>query len=184
MTAKSQDLRGMKTMIKRTYFTMDDCNIGPNTLKGVFGLDHADDIANMLYIRFRRHWMIFEDQLMLCGHTEDAEPSQEKVEAFLDKAYYIYLATFKRYSKLLDLYASYENKLMDGLTDSSIVRFNDTPQDQGDFADDQHTTNITQSSSLRDVESVMDKLDGAARKYRDLMHEWTNEFMQLFGEEI
>ena len=65
---------------------------------------------------------------------------------------------------------------------SGTTRFNDTPQDGGDFADDGHTTNITQSETTTqfDNASIVEKLDALYRNWRSVLKDWTNEFRGLF----
>lgn len=172
-------------MIRRTYFTMADCGVAKNDLVQRMLGTYGSILADHMMHRYAHNWIVKTDVVIrFDGDVAESTPSQADINAFLDKVYTIYTLTRDRYTKLLSLYSSYESKLMDGLTDSATVRFNDTPQNGGDWSDDQHTTNITQSTSLRDVESVMDKLDGVSKKYRDLYRDWLEEFSPLFGEDI
>ena len=62
------------------------------------------------------------------------------------------------------------------------TRFNDTPQDSGDFSDDSHTTNITQSSATTEADSgsIMERLDALYRNWRSILVDWTQEFTGIF----
>ena len=64
-------------------------------------------------------------------------------------------------------------------------RFNDTPQDGGDYSDDNHSTNVSQSSSTTtaDSGSLAQRLDEIFKNYRSIILEWSNEFNQLFLKE-
>ena len=50
-------------------------------------------------------------------------------------------------------------KLLDDVKSSSIARFNDTPQNSGDFSDDQHTSNITTTTNSSNVGTMMQRLN-------------------------
>lgn len=68
---------------------------------------------------------------------------------------------------------------------SGSTRFNDTPQDGGDFNNDAHATNVSESSSETafDTGSIMSKLDELFRNFRSIILEWSNEFDILFLKE-
>lgn len=92
--------------------------------------------------------------------------------------------TAPRYMVLLQ---QYDNKKADPIgkivsSSSGKTRFNDTPQDTGDFDDDEHTTNITQSEATTEVDSgsIMERLDSLYRNWRSILRDWTNEFIGLF----
>lgn len=67
-------------------------------------------------------------------------------------------------------------------TTTGSTRFNDTPQDSGDFSDDAHTTNITQSSATTEADSgsIMERLDALYRNWRSILVDWTQEFTGIF----
>ena len=94
--------------------------------------------------------------------------------------------TYERYYPMLKAYRDNQSDPIPQLESSSSgsTRFNDTPQDGGDFADDGHTTNITQSESSSKVDSgsLVDRLDGLYKNWRDVMRDWTGEFKGLFME--
>ena len=106
--------------------------------------------------------------------------------------------TAPKYSKLLDVYSSAENKLMNRLSTEVYAgasvdgssRFNDTPQDGGMYADDSHTSNITQTKSTTssnsattyDDKNIMQRLDEVQTMYRNIMSQWVDEFEKFFVE--
>lgn len=101
-------------------------------------------------------------------------------------------ATFNRtkvfYKKMLSLYKSNENKLLDKLKNktSFINRFNDTAENGGDFSDDEHTSYVTQGESESELETanLMNRLDEIKRLYFDGLSEWVNEFRGLFANPL
>ena len=52
-----------------------------------------------------------------------------------------------------------KSKLLDDVKSSSVARFNDTPQNSGDFSDDNHTSNITTTTSSSNVGTMMQRLN-------------------------
>lgn len=52
-----------------------------------------------------------------------------------------------------------KTKLLDDVKSSSTSRFNDTPQNSGDFSDDQHTSNLTTTISSSNVGTMMQRLN-------------------------
>ena len=92
------------------------------------------------------------------------------------------------YLTLLNAYKSKENNLLDGLTTeaNSLARFNDTPQNEGDFANDSHTssTNEVEATTTADNKDVIEKLKSLKDSYNNLLLEWSNEFERLFTLEV
>ena len=66
-----------------------------------------------------------------------------------------------------------------------VSKFNDTPQNIGDFGDEDHTTNISASSSDSSVDSgsIMERLTAMFDNWKSVILEWSNEFNQLFIKE-
>ena len=62
---------------------------------------------------------------------------------------------------------------------------NDTPQNTGDFADDTHTSHITQTSGTSEVEvkTPIERLKEIQDGYSDVLARWSEEFNTLFLEE-
>ena len=107
-------------------------------------------------------------------------------------------ATYPIYSKLIKLYKDNENKLLNllernytdegGTTGNSLNRFNDTPQEGGDFKDENHTTNVNQidsstTSGLEHKEEysndyLINRLNDVNDKLRNLFLEWENKIAQ------
>lgn len=68
---------------------------------------------------------------------------------------------------------------------SGTARYNDTPQDEGDFADDEHTTNISQTETTQQVDagSIMTRLAELYKDFKSIILEWANEFDKIFLRE-
>ena len=80
--------------------------------------------------------------------TLSEEMDTKKKNNYIAKLLYILEMTSPRYLKLLEVYESQKDKLLDPvkITSGGITRFNDTPQDEGDFANDEHTTNLSEDN--------------------------------------
>lgn len=99
--------------------------------------------------------------------------------------------TAPRYIPLLKSYKDNEANPIAQVesTTTGLNRFNDTPQNEGDFANDEHTTNITQNEVkvTADSGSVVERLDGLYKNWRSVLRDWSNEFRCLFydgGEDL
>ena len=68
---------------------------------------------------------------------------------------------------------------------TSTNRFNDTPQYNGNFNDDEHATNASQnvSETTADSGSLAQRLDELFKNYRSIILEWSNEFNMIFLKE-
>ena len=72
-----------------------------------------------------------------------------------------------------------KSKLLDDVKSSSVARFNDTPQNSGDFSDDQHTSNITTTTSSSNVGTMMQRLNEIEDNIKQLYIDWSNEFRKF-----
>lgn len=92
--------------------------------------------------------------------------------------------TAPRYIPLLESYKANESSPIAKIKSSTtgVNRFNDTPQDDGDFANDEHTTNISQNNVEVETDSgsVASRLDELYKNWRSILRDWTNEFRCLF----
>lgn len=96
----------------------------------------------------------------------------------------ILVSTYEKYYTLLKIYNDNINKLMDKvkIITSGNNRFNDTPQNGGLFADDDHTTTITENTQTTESDNatIMERIREIQNNIRDVMDDWTNEFKILF----
>ena len=72
-----------------------------------------------------------------------------------------------------------KQKLLDDVKSSSIARFNDTPQNSGDFSDDQHTSNITTTTNSSNVGTMMQRLNEIEDNIKQLYIDWSDEFRKF-----
>lgn len=120
-------------------------------------------------------------------YTLSEEMDSNKKNNFIAKLLTILEMTSPRYLKLLEVYESEKNKLLDPvkITSGGITRFNDTPQDEGDFANDEHTTNLTEDSreTSNELDTRMARIKEIESNYNNILLNWSNEFEPIFLEE-
>lgn len=148
-------------------------------------------VLQQVYRRFYNHYVFsvpkdFESDEELQADSDFAENKLHFVVALTN----IFVQTKDRYMFLLQAYESEKSKLLDGVKTltTGVGRFNDTPQnitDGDEFGDNTHLSNITKSTAeaSSDFDTKMARLDEIARKYRNLLKDWTDEFDSLFIEE-
>lgn len=91
--------------------------------------------------------------------------------------------TYEKYATILNIYRTKQTELLNKVQTLSVSRFNDTPQDGGLFADDDHTTNVTEYSQENDIEPLMNRIKQIQESFQNVMLKWTDEFKLLFWEE-
>lgn len=144
--------------------------------------ENVDKVLNLIFNRFKFSY---------CVSIIESASEEEKIfeaKKFLNNFLNILDMTSPYYLTLLNAYKSKENNLLDGLTTeaNSLARFNDTPQNEGDFANDSHTssTNEVKASTTADNKDVIEKLKSLKDSYNNLLLEWSNEFERLFTLEV
>ena len=118
----------------------------------------------------------------------EAEPSiqtdrdlyDEITEKVLRKFSYVYNTTKDRYLALLDIYANQKANLLNKVESNTIQRYNDTPQNGGDWSDDEHTSNITRIENSNDFTPLMDRINEIQNKLRNIQKDWEDEFKGIF----
>ncbi len=140
--------------------------------------ENVDKVLNLIFNRFKFSYCV--------SVIESASEEEIIFEAkkFLNNFLNILDMTSPYYLALLNAYKSKENNLLDGLKTeaNSLARFNDTPQNAGDFANDNHTTSINkvEATTTADNKDVIEKLKSLKDSYKNLLLEWSNEFERLF----
>ena len=80
---------------------------------------------------------------------------------------------------LIQNFENNKQKLLDDVKSSSVARFNDTPQNSGDCSDDNHTSNITTTTSSSNVGTMMQRLNEIEDNIKQLYIDWSNEFRKF-----
>ena len=171
--------------LRRLYPYPDyDVNIWPLPIYA----NTAEEIENNAILRaflvqylFPKYW----DLYIFPWISEDTPAEITKAyRAFFNKFMQLMVATFYKYLPIIKAYKAKESNLLDKLASQSqtVSRFNDTPQDGGDFSDDEHTTNITgvTNETASDYETPINRLKEIRDKYENLYNAWAVEFDILF----
>ncbi len=194
------------------YFTLgevvalEDDTIEPNsTLKDIvfstimtsYGLTIEDTSASkitilnqlirMVYSRFY-HCYVYRKTLCYPYYQDASAPDSSERKEIFREFVRIFNQSAPRFIPLLEQYKANESDPLAKISSTSTgkTRFNDTPQDGGEFDDDDHTTNITQTEATTETDtgSIVERLDALYKNWRQILKDWTSEFIGLFyGEE-
>lgn len=206
------------------YFTRQYLNeYGTATLTQA--VDYLDkDENSLINLLFNRYWdeYVFESEEEMLDplNIQNYPDIYYKARRFIGRIMNLINYTYPKYSAILGAYAAQQSHLMDKLqkiidgeinnsgyqthevssTTSDTRRDNDTPQDGGNFDDDNHTSFISEgagsSSGLTtrrdglkmendvteswDTEPIIERLDKVQRLYQKTMEKWLDEFSILF----
>lgn len=111
----------------------------------------------------------------------------DESESFLEKFCYTkagqimswWISSSEKYKLLIQNLNNNKTKLLDDVKSSSIARFNDTPQNSGDFSDDQHTSNTTKTENSSNVGTMMQRLNEIEDNIKQLYLDWSDEFRKF-----
>ena len=189
--------------MERTYYTLDDIrkavNLSPD-LKGPYAMQ--DTLSN--FIKYCLQSVNYAVRLNISDTTEaqicfrdyiwprfyqeaiiytDSDESESFVEKFCrTKAGQIFawwISSSEKYVMLIQNLNANKAKLLDDVKSSSIARFNDTPQNSGDFSDDNHTSNITTTTNSSNVGTMMQRLNEIEDNIKQLYIDWSDEFRKF-----
>ena len=90
-----------------------------------------------------------------------------------------WISSIDKYSLLIQNLEANKAKLLDDVRSYSSSRFNDTPQNSGDFSDAEHTSNITTTTSSSNVGTMMQRLNEIEDNIKQLYIDWSNEFRKF-----
>ena len=143
-------------------------------------------VLNLVWSRYWKHYCI-QNLAPKNNYGEYPEETKEAIFEFYLKIHNIVKMTENKYSTLLDLYDTLGGaELLNKVTTSAngTSRFNDTPQESGEFDDDEHTSHITQTTgeSATDMNTPIERLKEIHDKFNNILLEWCNEFDKLFIE--
>ena len=190
--------------MERTYYTLDDIrkavNLSPDT-KGPYAMSNetlGEFIRTCLFVAhfttpsaitetneaitcFRNYiWPRFYQEAII---YTDSDETEDFVEKFCrTKAGQImswWQSSSEKYSMLIQNLNNNKQKLLDDVKSSSVARFNDTPQNSGDFSDDPHTSNITTTENSSNVGTMMQRLNEIEDNIKQLYIDWSNEFRKF-----
>lgn len=174
------------------WFTKYLADIGMNY--NVFGLSSEITAVEIKKLVNAVMTMVYDRHAYDYVHkyvSEITEPDHTLNSDDVDKVFYKILNILDlTLPKYIPLFKEFEKASSDPIApikseSSGETRFNDTPQNIGDFGDEDHTTNISNSKSESSVDtgSLMERLSALYKDFRSIILEWSNEFNQLFLKE-
>ena len=172
----------MDTYTVRKYYNMTDATIDKNVLLAVTDNDDYDkQLIDLLLIRYRNKWIMYDDVIVKLYGQEQEHVMPDYVEEWLPEFTYVYKTTKDRYKTLLKYYDENKDHLMEKLSNSSTVKYNDTPSDSRDLTGNGFTSTVTTSKTESDPNTLSARLNEIYYKFRNLMDNWVFEFRKLYG---
>lgn len=169
-----------------TYATMKYNMVGIDTTDTSLVNAIPTIVEDLMTIVYNRHYKdyLFEKTL---NWDDNVELTMNDYTKAIGKILNVIDLTLPRYIPILMANKSASTDLLKPMKSESTSknRFNDTPQDGGDFDDDNHSTNVSSNTSITtaDSGSLAMRLDEIFKNYRSIILEWSNEFNQLFLKE-
>lgn len=111
---------------------------------------------------------------------------KEFTTPFLRKVLNILNGSFDRYNAVYEAFETQKSKLLDKIKTTQLgsAKFNDTPQGNGDYSDDTHTTNITLTKGETESDNLTPvmRLKEIEDSLNDILFNWAKEFEKIFVE--
>ena len=168
---------GPYAMFSKTFVTfINDC-LGKSGLATRSALAESSEATNC----FRDHiWPRFYKEFVIYTDSDESEDFVKKfAETKISKIFAWWISSTDKYSLLIQNLEANKTKLLDDVKSASVSRFNDTPQNSGDFSDDQHTSTITKTENSTNVGTMMARLNEIEDNIKQLYIDWSNEFRKF-----
>ena len=126
----------------------------------------------------------FIDEYILIDDTKS--DYKEFTAPFLRKVLNILNGSYDRYNAIYEAFETQKSKLLDTIKTTQLgsAKFNDTPQGNGDYSDDTHTTNITLTKGETESDNLTPvmRLKEIEDSLNDILFNWSKEFEKIFVE--
>ena len=113
----------------------------------------------------------------------DSDENEDFVEKFcrtkVGQIIAWWMSSTEKYSLPIQNLTANKSKLLDDVKSTSISRFNDTPQNLGDFSDDHHTSTATKTENSSNVGTMMARLNEIEDNIKQLYIDWSDEFRKF-----
>ena len=129
--------------------------------------------ANYIWPRFYQEAVIYVDS------DEDEDFVKKFARTKVGQILAFWQSSMDKYVMLIQNLEANKNKLLDDVKSSSTSRFNDTPQNSGDFSDDAHTSTVTKTENSSNVGTMMTRLNEIEDNIKQLYIDWSNEFRKF-----
>lgn len=144
--------------------------------------DWKSSFSNYIDICWQEHiWPKFYDKA-ICYTDDDevADDDSEKVFSnFIGPIIAWMTSSDTKFSLLISNQEANKTKLLDQIKSSSVNRYNDTPQNQGQFEDNEHNTNVTKTENATDGATLLARLNEIEDNLKRLYENWSNEFRKF-----
>lgn len=187
--------------MERTYYTLDDIRkyLGYLNASGPFAMysrtfsiflngcltkesfmtfdsftetkESTECFRNYIWPRFYQEAIIYVDS--------DEDFAKKFCRTKVGQIFAWWTSSTEKYSLLIQNLENNKAKLLDDVKSASISRFNDTPQNSGDFSDDQHTSTVTKTENSSNVGTMMSRLNEIEDNIKQLYIDWSNEFRKF-----
>jgi hypothetical protein len=140
-----------------------------------------DKVWKLVLYRYGNEY-ILSDYLI----TDTSNFTTYTYNRLLRKIFYIMNKYYFSFKTIFDAYATETNMLKKIISSSTgSARHNDTPQNGGDYSDDDHTSDIVQTIGTTETEgsSPIMRIDELQEKMRNIISDFVQKFDSLFIEE-
>lgn len=111
--------------------------------------------------------------------VEDRDVEDLDLKGFFRKWMNIFQMTYPKYKPILDAFTTEKAHLLDKLENVTVATLNDTPQDGGDFSDDEHMTEYRKATTTVDPEPIIRRLNDLNTMWENVMWKWSAHFRGL-----
>lgn len=129
--------------------------------------------ANYIWPRFYNEAIIYVDA------DEDTTFVDKFCTEKIGNIFAWWKSSMDKYVMLIQNLEANKSKLLDDVKSSSLARFNDTPQNSGDFSDDPHTSTVTKTENSSNVGTMMSRLNEIEDRIKQLYLDWSDEFRKF-----
>ena len=192
--------------MERTYYTLDDIRKSVG-IANIYSGPMSMLASSTGFIEFMNKCLSYNGYSTIVGTNEAAEAYQcfanyiwprfyqeaiiyvdsDEDTTFVDKfcltkvgqIFAWWKSSMDKYVILIQNLEANKTKLLDDVKSSSISRFNDTPQNSGDFSDDNHTSTVTKTENSSNVGTMMSRLNEIEDNIKQLYMDWSDEFRKF-----
>ena len=147
--------------------------VGYNTALFTEKSESYNCFRNYIWPRFYQEAIIYVDS------DEDEDFVKKFARTKVGQIMSWWQSSTEKYSLLIQNLEANKTKLLDDVKSTSTSRFNDTPQNSGDFSDDQHTSTVTKTENSSNVGTMMARLNEIEDNIKQLYIDWSDEFRKF-----
>lgn len=192
---------------QRGYFLTLLTAMSPVSLVYLYGLEYENPIVRWpvpiypssendltdnyeIFREFLAHYLLpqyWDDFISVFSLEDDDSAIDEAYTSWFTKFLSLLGQTQRKYISLIKCLKDKEGKLLDQVNAQGYIktRFNDTPQNTGEYEDPEHNTNFTRSdnSQSSDMETPIKRLKEIRDNIEDYYNAWALDFDKLFLKE-